>query len=119
MHSSVTLALDGVGGEIGRAALELLDIGGRLVMFGSASGALTELTSSDLYARGISATAAIGIRILRRPGGLKPLETAALDAAASGELAPLVGQTFALADASAAHRAIESRTTVGKTVLRP
>jgi NADPH2:quinone reductase len=115
----VTLALDGVGGEIGRAALELLGVGGRLVMFGSSSGRLTELSAGDLYARGITASAAIGARIMRRPDGLRPLERSALQAAAEGRLVPVVGQRFALADAAAAHQAIESRSTTGKTVLRP
>jgi len=31
----------------------------------------------------------------------------------------MVGQRFALADAAAAHQAIQSRSTTGKTVLRP
>lgn len=115
----VTLALDGVGGDIGRAALELLDVGGRLVMFGSSSGTLTELSAGDLYARGITASAAIGARIVQRPGGLRWLETSALEAAAEGRLRPVIGQRFALADAAAAHEAIESRITTGKTVLRP
>ena len=115
----VTLALDGVGGQIGRAALELLGVGGRLVMFGSSSGPLTELSAGDLYARGITASAAIGARLMRRPGGLGPLERGALQAAAEGRLVPVVGQRFALADAAAAHQAIESRSTTGKTVLRP
>jgi NADPH2:quinone reductase len=115
----VTLALDGVGGVVGRAALELLGVGGRLVMFGSSSGTLTELSSADLYARGISASAAIGARILQRPGGLRPLERRVLEAAAKGQLTPVIGQRFALADAAGAHGAIESRATTGKTVLRP
>jgi NADPH:quinone reductase len=115
----VTLALDGVGGEVGRAALELLGVGGRLVMFGSSSGTLTELSSADLYARGITASAAIGARIVQRPGGLRPLERRALQAAAEGRLTPVIGQRFALADAAAAHEAIESRATTGKTVLHP
>jgi NADPH:quinone reductase len=95
----VTSALDGVGGEICRAALELLGVGGRLVMFGSSSGALTELSAGDLYARGITASAAIGARMMRRPGGLRPLERGALQAAADGRLVPVVDQWFALADA--------------------
>jgi NADPH2:quinone reductase len=37
--------------------------------------------------------------------------------AAAGEVAPLVGQTFPLAEAEAAHRAIAARETVGKTLL--
>ncbi len=115
----ITLALDGVGGEIGRAVLELLGVGGRLVMFGSSSGTLTELSSSDLYARGITASAAIGVRIMRRPGGLRPLERRAIEAAADGRLTPVIGQRFPLAEAAAAHEAIESRGTIGKTVLRP
>jgi NADPH:quinone reductase len=114
---AATLALDGVGGEIGRAALELLGVGGRLVMFGSASGTLTDLTAEDLFARGISASAAVGARIMRRPDGLRPLEVRALEAAASGRLTPVIGQHFALGAAAAAHAAIEARTTTGKTVL--
>jgi len=115
----VTLALDGVGGKIGRDTLELLGTAGRLVMFGSSSGTLTELSAADIYSRGITISAAIGKRILQRPGGLRPLEHDALQAAAEGRLAPLIGQRFALADAPAAHQAIESRTATGKTVLRP
>ncbi len=115
----VTLALDGVGGKIGRDILELLSAGGRLVMFGSSSGSLTELSAGDIYSRGITVSAAIGKRILQRPGGLRPLERDALQAAAEGRLTPVIGQRFALADAAAAHETIESRATTGKTVLRP
>jgi NADPH:quinone reductase len=115
----VTVVLDGVGGALGRAALELLAPGGRIVLFGYASGAPTEITSADLYRLGIRADAAIGARILQRPGGLRRLERGALAAAAEGRLVPLVGQRFPLAEAAAAHGAIEARATVGKTVLVP
>lgn len=115
----VTVAMDGVGGTIGRGALELLGPGGRLVMFGFSSGELTELTAGDLFSRGLTASGAIGPRILKRPGGMHALATQALAEAASGRLVPLVGQRFALADAAAAHTAIETRATMGKTVLVP
>jgi NADPH2:quinone reductase len=114
----VTVALDGVGGAIGRAALELIGAGGRLVLFGMASGAPTELTAGDLFARGLTVSAAIGARIAQRPGGLRDLEERALAAAAEGRLVPLV-QRFALEEAAAAHAAVEARATVGKTVLVP
>ena len=39
--------------------------------------------------------------------------------AAAGRLVPVVGRRFPLADAAGAHRAIEARDTVGKTVLVP
>ncbi|WP_433465577.1 zinc-binding dehydrogenase [Spirillospora sp. CA-128828] len=115
----VTLALDGVGGQIGRSALELLGVTGRLVMFGSASGSLTELSAGDLFNQGISVASAIGVRILQRPGGTRPLERDALQALYDKRLIPVVGQRLALADAPDAHAALQSRATTGKTVLRP
>ena len=115
---SVTVLLDGVGGDAARAALGLMAVGGRVVMFGWSSGEPLELTTSDLFSRGLTASAAVGPRILQRPGGMRDLETAALDEAAAGRLVPAV-QTFPLADAAAAHRALESRDTTGKVVLVP
>jgi NADPH2:quinone reductase len=115
----VTLVLDGVGGQIGRDALELLGVAGRLVMFGSSSGSLTELSAADLFGRGISAASAVGARILQRPAGTRALERSSLEALRSKELIPVIGQRSALAEAAAAHIAIESRATIGKTVLRP
>jgi NADPH:quinone reductase len=114
----VTVALDGVGGAIGRGALELLGVGGRLILFGAASGEQIELSVGDLYSRGLTVSAAIGARIAQRPGGLRALEEQALAAAADGRLVPLV-QRFALAQVAAAHTAIQARATVGKTVLVP
>jgi NADPH2:quinone reductase len=113
---SVTLALDGVGGEIGRSALELLGPGGRIVMFGWSSGTPLELSAGDLYAGGITASAAVGPRIMQRPGGMRDLETRALAEADAGRLVPSVTR-FPLADAAQAHAALEGRNTVGKTVL--
>ena len=92
----VTVALDGVGGALGRGALELLGAGGRLVLFGFSSGEPTRLSVGDLFSRGITASAAIGARITQRPGGLRDLEQRALAAAADGRLVPVV-QRFALA----------------------
>lgn len=115
---SVSVVLDGVGGEVGRAALELLGVGGRMLMFGYASGEPTRITTQDLIPNGLTVSWLIGPRLLQRAGGLRPLETRALEAAARGELVPAV-QTFPLAEAPAAHIALESRATTGKVVLVP
>jgi NADPH:quinone reductase len=114
----VTVAFDGVGGDVGRGALELLAPGGRLILFGFSSGEPTRLSAADLFARGLTASAAIGPRILNRPGGMRDLEEQALAALAEGRLRPLV-QRFPLAEAAAAHAALEARGTVGKAVLVP
>lgn len=114
----VTVALDGVGGDPGRAALDLLGPGGRLVLFGWSSGVPAAFTSADLFERGLSATVALGPRIANLPGGLRALEEQALAEVAAGSLVPAV-QTFRLADAAAAHAALEQRATIGKVVLVP
>ncbi len=114
-----TVLLDGVGGEVGRAAFELLDVGGRIVMFGWTSGEVTPFTSADIAAGSLSVVWITGPRMLKRYGGLRGLETRSLAEAAAGRLVPLVNPPFPLADAGAAHRALESRETTGKVVLVP
>jgi NADPH2:quinone reductase len=113
-----TLLLDGVGGDIGRAGLEMLDVGGRIVMFGWSAGKPTQLTTMDIVKGSLSVHWVTGPRMLRHYGRLRGLETAALAEAAAGRMVPVV-QRFPLADAAGAHRALESRATTGKVVLIP
>ena len=114
-----TLLLDGVGGEVGRAGLEMLDIGGRIVMFGWSGGEATQFTSADVVTRSLSIVWVTGPRMLRRYGGFRPLETRALAEAAAGRLIPVIHPPFPLADAAQAHTALEQRATTGKVVLTP
>jgi NADPH2:quinone reductase len=105
----LTVVLDGVGGAAGRAAFDRLARGGRHVLYGWSSGEMTQIGTGDIVARSLTVSSA-----LVRPGDLRALEERAL---ASG-LTPLV-TTFPLADAAAAHAALEARETVGKVVLVP
>lgn len=111
-----TILFDSVGGAVGRALMGELAIGGRVVLIGWSAGSPTEITVDDIYAGGLTVTAVLGPRMLRRPGGIRGLEEAALAALAAGALTPAV-TTFPLADAAAAHAALESRRTTGKVVL--
>ncbi|RZQ65648.1 zinc-binding dehydrogenase [Amycolatopsis suaedae] len=115
----LSVVLDGVGGKPGRAAMDLLGPGGRLVMFGWSAGEPTELSAPDLFGRGLTVSVPIGQRIMAVPGRLRALEDQALAEVAAGRVEPLVNEPFALADAAAAHVALETRATVGKVVLIP
>jgi NADPH2:quinone reductase len=53
------------------------------------------------------------------PADLPPLVEQALAEVAAGRLEPVIGQTFPLIEADRAHRSIESRGTLGKTLLLP
>jgi NADPH2:quinone reductase len=111
----LTVVLDGVGGESGQRAFELLGIGGRLLMFGWSGGGPVQLTTEDLMNRGLSATWAIGPKLMRK---LRQLEAAALQESVEGRWTPLITR-YPLAKAADAHRALENRETVGKVVLIP
>ena len=108
---SVDIVFDGVGGEIGAAAYGLLRPGGRFIAYGMASGAFTVL-SGDVRPQ---VTVVRGVPLT--PARSRELSAGALAQAAAGRLRPTVGQTFALPRAADAHAAIESRATVGKTLL--
>lgn len=117
-HHRLTVVLDGVGGAIGRRAFELLAPGGRIVLFGYTSGTPTDVTGAELMTRGLSASSALGPRMMARPGGIQALAVAAVAELEAGRLTPLVTE-FALADAGRAHAALTNRETVGKVVLIP
>jgi NADPH:quinone reductase len=112
-RGGVDVVFDGVGGEVARAAFELLAPGGRMLSFGLASGQWAQVSEEDAAARAVS---------LLRPGRPTPAEQRelterALAEAAAGRLRPVIGQRFPLERAADAHAAIESRETVGKTLL--
>jgi NADPH2:quinone reductase len=109
----VDVVLDGVGGAIAWAALGLLDRGGRILSYGAASGDQVVISEDEAADRGV--TLVTGPR--PTPEEQRALTARALDEAAAGRLRPVIGQRFPLVRAADAHAAIESRATVGKTLL--
>jgi NADPH:quinone reductase-like Zn-dependent oxidoreductase len=110
-----TLVYDGVGGEAARQAVALLGPGGRHLVFGWSAEGIGE--GRGYAVEGVSESV-LGPEMLRRAGGLRALELRALAEAAHGRLRPAVTR-FPLAEAAAAHRALENRGTTGKVVLEP
>jgi NADPH2:quinone reductase len=119
-NAGVSVVFDGVGGGVGREAFELLGTGGRFVTFGFSSGSGTQLADGEAAGRGVEVLPYWGPPVGPRGPEAQVRQTrAALAMAAAGRLRPFVGASFPLAAADAAHRAIERRETVGKTVLLP
>ncbi len=109
----VDVVFDGVGGDIARSGFELLDRGGRMVSFGFASGEWAPISEEAAAARGV--TLVRGLQAT--PDELRAYSENALAEAAAGRLRPVIGQRFPLDRAADAHAAIESRVSVGKTLL--
>jgi NADPH2:quinone reductase len=109
----VDVAFDGVGGEVGSAAFLAVAPGGRMSAFGFASGAPSRVGKPEALARDVTLIRGTGVT----PETLIEATEAALALADAGRLRPVIGQKFPLAQAADAHAAIESRATVGKTLL--
>jgi NADPH2:quinone reductase len=109
----VDVAFDGVGGQTGIAAFELVAPGGRFVPFGMASGAFATVPADVARRRRIAVLTAAPPTAYE----MREYTTTALAEAVAGRLRPVFGQVHALADAAHAHAAIEGRQTIGKTLL--
>ncbi len=109
----VDVVFDGVGGEVGRAAFELVSPGGRLLSFGLASGSFTQVGDGEAEEHGVTLLRGVPIS----PYEAVQLTHHALNEAVGGRLRAVIGQRFPLEDAAEAHRRIESRATLGKTLL--
>ncbi|MFD3926918.1 zinc-binding dehydrogenase [Streptomyces sp. NPDC058614] len=115
---AATVVFDGVGGDTARASVALLGPGGTHLVFGWSGEGLRNGT--PLLVEGVSQEV-LGPLMMRKAGGPNPvltLELRSLAEAAAGRLTPAVTR-FPLAEAAAAHRALENRATVGKVVLEP
>lgn len=116
----VDVVYDGVGQATFEGSLDCLRPRGLMVSFGNASGPVSIPNLVVLSTK--------GSLYLTRPttgsylGTTEQLRTAAAKlyaAVVDGTLEVSVNQRFALRDAAAAHRALESRQTTGSTVLIP
>jgi NADPH2:quinone reductase len=103
--SAFDVVFDGVGGAVARVAFDHLRHGGRMVSFGLASGAWSDVTEEEAAARGIT---------LVKTGRPDRSHT---ERALGAGLRPVIGRRFPLDRAADAHAAIESRAGVGKTLL--
>lgn len=111
---------DGVGKDTFDDSLGSLRVRGELVLFGAASGPVPPFDPQRLNAGGsLSVTRPSLVHFLRSAGERSWRYAELFAGVETGVLDIRVGARFPLAEAAAAHAALEGRETTGKVVLLP
>ncbi|SMY11362.1 quinone oxidoreductase family protein [Brevibacterium jeotgali] len=111
-------AYDGVGRDTFDASLRATAVRGSLVLFGGASGQVPPFDIQRLNGGGGVFLSRPSLTwFVRTPEELAERSEMLFAGLSDGWLDFRVGETFALADADEAHRALEGRRTTGKVVL--
>ena len=115
----VDVVIDPVGGEVFTRSLPLLNPLGAIVAIGFAGGLWTDPSVQWLVGRNAAVVGVYLGRLMKlQPQLVHECAIELLALWAQGEIDPVVGATFLLADADAAHALIEAREHVGKVVPR-
>jgi NADPH2:quinone reductase len=109
------VVFDGVGGEIGQAAFGMTARGGRFSAHGAPSGGFAPIDCQEAERRSITVRGIEQVQFA--PADARRLTGRALSEAAAARIRPVIGQRYPLACAADAHRAIEARDVIGKTLL--
>ncbi|MHB8476081.1 MAG: quinone oxidoreductase family protein [Steroidobacteraceae bacterium] len=111
---------DSVGKDTWRGSLKSLRPRGMFVHFGQSSGMIADFKFSDLASGGsLYATRPTLFDYIKSREDLASRAADLFARLASGKIKAHVGQRVPLRDAAAAHRDLESRGTIGATVLLP
>jgi NADPH2:quinone reductase len=116
-NRGVRIVYDSVGKDTWDRSLECLQPMGLMVSFGNASGPVPPISVLSLSAKSLSVTRPTMFTYFARYGA--EMMTSVIDIVKSGKVTIEIGQTFPLADAAEAHRALEGRKTTGSVVLVP
>ena len=109
--------LEVVGGDVANQALQCLAPFGRLVVVGAASGERAQFSAVQLMYKNLSVVGYWLTAWMSHPDRIAAAAQELMQYLATGNLQIVVGQTFPLAEAAEAHRAIAQRRTTGKVVL--
>jgi NADPH2:quinone reductase len=117
--AGVPVAYDSIGKDTFQGSLDCLATRGMLVYFGNSSGAVPAFEPLGLIKGSFYLTRPTLAHYARNAEELKETSDDLFTVIASGAVKVAVNQRFGLADAAAAHRALQSRETTGATVLLP
>lgn len=114
------VVFDGVGKDTYPKSLDCLRRLGMFVTFGNASGPITNFDLKDIASRGgLFATRPSLFNYIVTREELDEAGAALFGLIADGTIKIAVNQTYPLAEAAEAHRALQARETTGSTVLIP
>ena len=118
--AGVPVVYDAVGRDTFAGSLDCLRPRGMLVSFGQSSGKIDPFDIGILSAKGsLYVTRPTLMTYTASRADLERSAQALFDIVAGGAVRITVNQTFPLAEAANAHRALESRQTTGSTILVP
>ena len=115
----VTVVYDGVGKDTFEASLKSLGRRGMLATFGNASGPAPPIAPLELGTKSLFLTRPRLFDYIATTQELDESAAALFAVLKSGAVKIEIGQTFPLAEARAAHEALEGRRTTGATLLIP
>jgi NADPH2:quinone reductase len=116
----VPVVYDSIGKDTFPASLDCLSPRGLFVSFGNSSGPVAAFNLGMLAQKGsLYATRPTLFSYATTATQLRAMAAELFDLVTAGKIRVEARQTFALRDAAAAHRALESRATTGATVLIP
>ena len=111
--------LEMVGGDFPQKNLKCLNVFGRMVVFGAASGDRGSLVPVELMRKNHVVAGFYLPRIMSRPKLFASSLEEILGWISSGELRLNIGARYPLEEAREAHEALQGRKTTGKIVLNP
>lgn len=117
--AGVPVVYDGVGKDTFQGSLKSLGRRGVLVTYGNASGPVPPFAPLELGAKSAFITRPRLFDYIVTTEELDESAAALFEVLASGAVKIEIGQRFPLAEARAAHEALEGRKTTGATVLAP
>ena len=111
----VGVAFDGAGGPLGKAVFDTVATGGTFITYGSSDG-FADIDPDVAAAAGVHVDNVLAAGA-PDPATVHELLTEALTLVAAGRIRPVISATYPLAEADKAHRSLEERATLGKSLL--
>jgi NADPH:quinone reductase-like Zn-dependent oxidoreductase len=110
---------DGVGRDTFLRSYDALAVRGHLVSYGQASGPIEPVDIAGFVGKSARVSRPNFGHYTGMPAEVRTITDRLFDAIRRGTVTVEIGQRFALRDAADAHQALESRRTVGSTILVP